>query len=610
MAGWTPVSGAIHVTSGQTTFQIVADFNQILDPNSVNISSFLLRISGSSTNISGNAFRDSTQTNRAIFVPASGIFAAQTPATSAHYHPIILGSGNAVGLRNLEGFFAATVSGFFLTSTLTMGADVTPPVVSGTTPISGSTGYAVSGRPTVTFNESMLSGTISGQIKIRVSGAGSDVAATLALASDKVTVTITPTAFLSGNTIYRGFVHNTVTDLAGNALAASYLWSFTTISPTAPTVSGTTPANGAVSFEVSGTPVVVFSTPMQSGSFSGQIKVRLSGAGSDVASTVSVSSNLTTVKLTPTSNLAFCSVYNGFIHNTVKEQLGVTPMAASYTWSFSTFCPAAPTVSGVTPVSGSDGVSLGVIPTILFSTQMASSSISTSTIHLKISGQSTDINSTVTLSSNLLSVQIDPVVDLPYYTTFNVFIDGNVTEVLGAQSLASYTWSFTTTQPAFSAIYNVTQNGTDSHSLDEDTFRVGTRVQGASTLIGHVVKKVTIKMRRGGAPLSGVAQVLLRDASGSTVVATYGTFNPSDVPTTYTDYSYINLSANHAFAQNDKILVEWISGNGVDLVRVATNTTAPFVGAICTTYEGVTYSGSTFLDQVGEDLAATFYELS
>jgi len=610
MVTFNPVSGATHVTSGQTTFQIIVDFSQILDPNSVTISSFLFRLSGTSTNLSGTAFRDSTDTSRAIFTPSSGIFATLSPATSAAYTAILLGSGNAVGVRSIEGFFATTVSGAFITATVAMGGDTTPPIVSGVTPASGSTGFAVSGNPTVKFNESMTSGSISGQIKIRVSGAGSDVAAALSLASDKVTVTIDPTAFLSGNTIYRGFVHNTVTDLAGNALAASYTWSFTTINPTAPTVSGTTPTNGATAYEVSGTPVVVFSTPIQSGTVSGQIKLRISGVGSDVAATIAVSSNLTTVKITPTANLGFCTVYNGFIHNTVKEQLGVTPMAASYTWSFSTFCPTAPVVSGVTPVSGATGVDLTTRPLIIFSTAMQSGSFS-GQICVCRSGTSVSESFTLNISSNLLAVEVVPTANLAYLMPYDLIINNTVKEQLGATSMAaSYSTSFTTVAPAFTAIYNVTQTGTDSRSLDENTFRAGTRVQGGSTLIGHVVKKVTLRMRTGGTPLSGIAYIVLRDSSGSTIQTTYGMFNPStDITASYTDYSYTNLSANYAFAKNDKILVEWISGNGTDLIRVATNTTNPFTGAIGNTYEGVTYSGASFTDNAGEDLAGIFYEV-
>src|SRR6185436_9316924 len=113
-----------------------------------------------------------------------------------------------------------TVSGSFITATAAIPPDTTPPVVSGTTPVSGSTGFSVSGNVTLTCSESVKSGTVStSTVKIRVSGAGADVAAAVTLASDLITATINPTANLSGNTIYRGFVHPAIQDLAGNTMA-------------------------------------------------------------------------------------------------------------------------------------------------------------------------------------------------------------------------------------------------------------------------------------------------------------------------------------------------------------------------------------------------------
>ena len=718
MPGWSPVSGAVHVTSGQTSFQIEAQFSQPLDPASVNISSFLLRLSGSSTNLSGDAYLDTGDTTTAIFVPSSGIFDAQTPSTSASYIPIILGSGNAVGVQNLEGFFAATVSGSFKTATIVVPPDTTPPVVSGQTPASGSTGYALSGRPTVTFSEQMLSGKMSGQVKVRVSGAGSDTTASLTVASDKITVTVVPTAYLSGNTVYRGHVNTGVQDLAGNALAASYVWSFTTVNPsaptvsgtspvsgatgfavsgtptitfstqilsgtmsgqikirvsgsstdvsgtvalssnniivkitpnvmlshctvyrgfvhntiqdilgvtpmaasylwsfttfcpTAPTVSGTTPVSGATGYEVSGSPVIVFSTAIQSGSMSGAIKLRVSGGGTDVPAAVSISSNLTTVMINPTADLSHCTVYRGFVHNTVKEQLGVTSMAASYLWSFTTTCPTAPAVSGTSPVSGATGVSRTVSPVVTFDREIASSTVSTTSFKMQISGGAFVDLTSVTLSSNLLAVEIDPTPTLAYSTVFNSFISNTVKEVLGVTSMAaSYSWNFTTVDPSYTSIYNVTRTGTDDHNLDTDKFRIGFRVQGGSPLIGEIPVKISVKLREVGSVVSGIVKVRIRDSSEN-LVQELGEIPTVDLSSSTITYTLVNLSASYALVQNDKVLVEFDSGSSTDKIAVAINSTNANTGTIYTQFIGTSPSTAIYEEYTNEELAATIYELS
>jgi hypothetical protein len=448
MTGFIPVSGATNVTSGETMFIITAEFSQPLDPARVNISSFLLRLSGSSTNLSGVAFRDSIDTTRAMFVPSSGVLKAQTPSTGASYTPIILGSGNAVGLRNLEGFFAATVSGSFVTAGIHQPVDTVAPVVSGNTPASGSTSYPVSGRPTVKFSEAVVSGTISGQIKVRVSGVGSDVPATIALTADRYTVTITPTAYLSGNTVYRGHVNTGVTDVAGNALAASYVWSFTTFNPTPPSVTDTDPDDLSTGFAVSGHPIVYFNTDLQSGTIStGSIKVRVSGSSTDVSGVVTLSSNLTTVEFTPNVMLSHCTLYRGFVHNSVKEVFGINTMAASFGWSFTTYCPPAPTVSTTTPANGALDTAIDVDPVIVFSTLIRSGTVS-GQIKIRISGQSTDIPATVSVSSNLTTVKISPTADLSHCKLYVGFIHNTIKEQLGVSNMAaSYSWSFNTICP-------------------------------------------------------------------------------------------------------------------------------------------------------------------
>src|ERR1700745_1092602 len=63
-----------------------------------------------------------------------------------------------------------------------------------------------------------------------------------------VTATFNPLSALAPNTTYTATITTGAMDLAGNALANSFVWSFTTgatLDTTAPTVSFTVPANAA-----------------------------------------------------------------------------------------------------------------------------------------------------------------------------------------------------------------------------------------------------------------------------------------------------------------------------------------------------------------------------
>src|SRR5207245_1590434 len=80
-----------------------------------------------------------------------------------------------------------------------------------------------------------------------------------------VTAIFTPAGTLAPNTTYTATMTTGAKDLAGNALAANFVWSFTTgATPdtTAPTVSATVPANAATDVAINGKIAVTFSEAM------------------------------------------------------------------------------------------------------------------------------------------------------------------------------------------------------------------------------------------------------------------------------------------------------------------------------------------------------------
>ncbi|MBK8986876.1 MAG: DUF4082 domain-containing protein [Chloroflexi bacterium] len=108
-----------------------------------------------------------------------------------------------------------------------IGADTTPPTITGRSPVPDATAVAWDTAVTATFSEAMNAATLTDTtFTLRASGAGSDMPAVVTYANG--VVTLTPTANLQGGTLYLVTVSGTVTDLAGNPLGDDDTWSFTT----------------------------------------------------------------------------------------------------------------------------------------------------------------------------------------------------------------------------------------------------------------------------------------------------------------------------------------------------------------------------------------------
>jgi len=107
--------------------------------------------------------------------------------------------------------------------------ETTPPTVASTAPANNATGVAIATNVTATFSEAMRASTIN-TTTFTLSDGTNAVSGTVGYDSGTQTATFTPTSALSYSTIYTATITTGVTDLVGNALAADYTWSFTTVS--------------------------------------------------------------------------------------------------------------------------------------------------------------------------------------------------------------------------------------------------------------------------------------------------------------------------------------------------------------------------------------------
>lgn len=117
-------------------------------------------------------------------------------------------------------------------SSSTASSDTTAPTVSSTTPASSATSIDVDAAITITFSEGMLDSTINTTNITMVNSSSAAVTGTVSIDSDSLIATFTPSASLTYTETYTVSLSTSITDDSGNALAATYSWSFTTDSGT------------------------------------------------------------------------------------------------------------------------------------------------------------------------------------------------------------------------------------------------------------------------------------------------------------------------------------------------------------------------------------------
>ena len=226
----------------------------------------------------------------------------------------------------------------------------TPPSVTATTPVNGATQVAANAAITVTFSEAVNA--VAGNFTLTCNG--TPVAFTLS-ASPAAAFTLTPTSALpAGELCTVAIPPGVITDVdAGDppdAMGASYVFSFTI--DAAPSVTATTPTNGATGTTTNANLTVTFSEPVNVTGNWFQVVCASSGTR-NVADTV-VTGGPTTFTINPNADFAgneTCTVT--VLAAQVGDQDAADPPdapAADFVFSFTT--DAAPSVTSTTPANG------------------------------------------------------------------------------------------------------------------------------------------------------------------------------------------------------------------------------------------------------------------
>lgn len=114
--------------------------------------------------------------------------------------------------------------------------DTSPPTVTTTSPLSAATGVPRTTSVSATFSEAVDAATITSATMSLTGPGGTAVPGTVSYDPATRTATLQPSAALTASTAYSATIKGGATDprvkdLVGNALAASYSWTFTTAAP-------------------------------------------------------------------------------------------------------------------------------------------------------------------------------------------------------------------------------------------------------------------------------------------------------------------------------------------------------------------------------------------
>jgi ice-binding like protein/Big-like domain-containing protein len=203
-----PAAGAVGVA---TNTLVTATFSEAISAGTLDSSSFTVGVTGGMA-MTGNVSLD-TATNTGIFETVGGTFTDSTAYTA-----VITTAAESVDGKTLA-------SNYVWSFTTGVGVDSTPPVLVSTDPADTATAVAINRNISADFSEAMNVASIN-DLTFLVADGANPVLGEVKLINS--TAVFTPENNLATSTLYTATLTTDVMDLAGVALAADEVWTFTT----------------------------------------------------------------------------------------------------------------------------------------------------------------------------------------------------------------------------------------------------------------------------------------------------------------------------------------------------------------------------------------------
>ena len=475
------------VTGVGTNVSIRARFSKPINPISVNSSYFYL-VNNNTGIVSPATVSVSADRLTATLTPNAPL----TPYTQYRY--LLYNYMDLVG--NTGNWIYATGCSTYCYFTTGAGPDTAVPSVTTISPTDAITGVAVNAKVVAVLSQP-IDATSVDNTAIQLTPA---VPGTVSLSSDQVTLTLTPTSALSASTTYsvqvggfRGVNGASATAFHSTFATRSLATADTTpatVTSYAPANGSTQPTNTTITFSTDKplNPTSVVMNPDTYYLESLRVHTAVNGVDVPVAGTVSVvnTASSSVVTFTPSAALTAGSTINVWVcyYRCPTDFAGNQINGVS--WSF-TVAGAAdttpPTVTSVTPPTGTTGVGQNTPVTITFSKPLNPNTVNGNTFAL-FNG-ATRVGTNVYRSADGRSVTMTA--SLNPATVITAAITTGVTDLAGNQ-LASFSSQFTTASNPVSGSFSVvTQrpgNGASDVATNTPIYLITNRALNASTVSG------------------------------------------------------------------------------------------------------------------------------
>jgi len=305
-----------------------ATFSLAMNPATIDSATFTLKATGGAA-VTG-----------VVTYVAAGSVATFTPSASLAYNTNYTATVT-VGAVDLAG--TALTTNYVWAFTTASAPIVISPTVTLTVPLNGAVGVPTNQIVSATFSKAMNPATISSST-FTLTGPGpatTIVPGLVAYATVGKTLTFTPTATLAPGKIFTATITTGAQDLAGDALAINYVWSFTTgagSATTAPEISATVPINTATGVALNQPLSATFTEAMNPLTITTATFLLSASGQPSISGTVSYDPVNSIATLTPTAPLTANTSYTATVTNGATDLTG-NPLGTAGLpdpWTFST----------------------------------------------------------------------------------------------------------------------------------------------------------------------------------------------------------------------------------------------------------------------------------
>jgi hypothetical protein len=419
----SPANGAVSVP---TNAVVQLTFSERMNPLTVNGGTFQVYPQATGLPI-GGSYAIAGDGRSATFTPAVPL------ARSTAYYV------NVNGVADLTGQTASTFTSF----TTAAGPQTGRPAVIAASPTNGATNVPLNARVVVRMSEPLSPLSVNAAAVV-LSAGGIVVPAGVALSSDRLTITLTPSAPLAASTLYDVAIAHLANTAGAEMLPVALAFTTGTIiaPPNSLTVTSIVPANATQNVPVNSTVTVTFSTAVDPTSVNAStVAVYVSGAAT-LAGSYAVQNNA--VVFTPANALPG----NTTVNVQVSGVVDFAGHANNFTGtSFKTAAAAdttPPIVVSVTPSDGATDVGPNAPVVITFSESLNASTVNNSTVALFVNGARFGGLSSVSADARTITLGGGT---WPASSVVTVALTSAVQDVSG-NALADFTSAFTTA-PAF-----------------------------------------------------------------------------------------------------------------------------------------------------------------